>query len=144
MRNYLFKVTLTLTTFFVSFYISPIRFTSSGGGIGSTSDLLYDCSFSVTSSNHFSSVVRWRCDYKNPETANEIFEDKINNASEIVEPVSEIKVENGKILYRAVIKIQNENLQSYCLVRTDGNRVDEIASLSLRHVREFEEQRMKY
>lgn len=144
MRSYLFRSLLALTTFFVSFYISPIRFVSSGSGIGSTADLLYDCSFSVTSSNHFSSVVRWRCDYENPETANENFEDKIRNAIEIVEPVSEIKLENGKILRRAVIKIQNENLQSYCLVRTDGNCIDEVASTSLRHVKEFEEQRMKY
>lgn len=143
MKKHLCGFFIAVTTFFISFYISPIRFIADGSGHGATADLLYQCSFSKNISNHFSSVFRWRCDYQNPETANEIFENQVNNSPEIIEPVKEIKLENGKIKRRAIIKTYHENLQVYWLVRTDGEWFDEISSTSLRHIREFEEQKFK-
>ena len=144
MKKHLCGFFIALTTFFVSFYISPIRFVSNGSGNGATADLVYDCSFSNNTSNHFSSVTRWRCDYKNPETAYKIFENEVSKTTGSVEPVTEIELENGKFIHRAIGKFSRENLEFYCLVRADGDRVDDVCSPSLRHVREFEEQRLKY
>lgn len=141
MKKHLCGFFIALTAFFVSFYISPIRFIAGGSGHGATADLQYDCSFSNTFSNHFSLVNRWSCDYKNPETANKIFGDEVSKFNEIIEPVEEIKLEDGKSIYRTIIKSHHGNLEIYCLIRSKGNMVDAVASPSLRHVREFEEQR---
>lgn len=144
MKKHLLGLFIAGFAFAFSFYISPIRFFDNGSGRGATSDLLYQCSSSNNTSNHFSSVFRSNCDYENPETADEIFKNEIGNATEIVEPVKEIELESGKIIRRAIIKSYHENLQIYCLLSTEGKWFDAVSSTSLRHVREFEKQRFKY
>lgn len=142
MKKHLLGFFIALTTFFVGFYISPIRFIHSASGLGATSDLLFQCHYSNYFSNHFESVYLWSCNYESTKKAKEIFDKDLNDAIELIEPVTEKKLQNGEVLYRTIILMSHNNQQFYCLIRANDVYEMKIASDSLRHIREFEEQKI--
>lgn len=143
MKRHLPGVFIALVTFSAGFYLSPIRFISSGAGHGATTDGRYECRFSVHVSNHFVSLSFSSCNFESPEKAREILWRKANEASGTVTPASDFKLQHGSEIQRAVYALRYKDFRLYCMTRADGKWVDDICSTSLRHVLEFEQQAFK-
>jgi hypothetical protein len=141
MKKHLLGICVALFIFGGFLFIMPINF---GTGISnklSIPDSVNCFSYSYNS-NHLQKVSVISCNYKTNELATENFYKIVNEGFEINKNLELIEqVEENKTKKRAIAGFPFENKPSYCLIRKDGNQVTRVISSSLRHLKEFEQQK---
>jgi hypothetical protein len=141
MKKHLLGICVALFIFCGLFYVMPINFGTAKVGSFVMPDAT-DCISYAYNSNHLQKVSFISCGYKTNELATENFYKSVSEGFRINKNLKLIEqVEENKTKKRAIVGFPFENKPSYRLIRKDGNQVTSVISNSLRHVKEFEQQK---
>ena len=140
--KYLRYPLVALLTFVVGVALSPIHFRLTGIGCGRLID--GSGGFSITSyrSSYFVDVDFAHAGYSSIEKANEVFDQRLHEAAQVVSVTSKLD-KNGMLVGRRaelVVLEPESNKRSACILWTEGRIMHGIYSSSFSHVRDFEKQ----
>jgi len=143
MKRHLLGILITLVAFSLGLFASPIRFDCVGMGHGDVDDNGVG-SYWIHSykSMYFVSLSHEGENYRTSERARAVFEKRAAKpeSEEIVEQSILEQTED-----RIIISVQTKNnLQGYCVIKTEENNLHSICSSSLQHTLEFEKQNFNY
>ena len=146
MGRHLIRVLVAVLTFTIGVAVSPIRFTLEILGHGVVEDGGGDFAVAGYRSSYF--VKLWRSGeaYDTPEKANQVFQQRLQEAVKILERTPKLSEGGVKVGERAVVIIYNKALdeQHACVLWTEGRALVEIYSPSLMHVLDFEKHQDNY
>jgi hypothetical protein len=140
MKKHLFGICVALFFAVASFYVSPIQFYLTAMAQTMSFDGATGCHAYPHISNHFVQVFDNVCFYETTETAKYRIESKVDEFTGIIEPLNEFHDANNKTYKRAVVRLERNGENYFCVVRQDRRSVTNICSTSLRHTLEFEQQ----
>jgi hypothetical protein len=143
MKKHLLGICVALFFAFTSFYVLPIQFYLTAMAQTISFDGATGCHAYPHISNHFVQVFDGVCFYETTETAKYRIESKVDEFTEIISPLEEFHNTNNKTYKRAVIRLERNGENYFCVVRQDGRSIRQIVSASLRHVLEFEQQKFR-
>jgi hypothetical protein len=140
--RYLRHLGVALVTFLLGVALSPIHFYIEGMGCGKVIDGGGGFSINSYRSSYFIQLLLAHEGYVSLEKANQVFDQRLNQAVKVVEVGPKINHEGAVVGRRAVALFFSAGLSRYYteIFWTDGRTVSYILSTSALHAEEFEKQ----
>lgn len=134
--KYVRRLALAIFTFVIGVAISPIRFYVESSACGPNS------SYTSFRSSYFMQTSSGYVSFDSEQEASDAFNERLNEAVEVIEVKPKVNNKGVLIEQRAVAKFYNEGTAEYYVASfwREGRRVRMIGSRSYTHVMDFEKQ----
>ena len=135
------RLSFALLTFLIGVAVAPIQFYYEASSRGKVVDGGW-AGITLYRSSYFVKLYLAHEEYGSPENANEVFDEHLGKAVNVIEVGPRVNAEGILVGRRAMAQFFSPELSCYYTetLWTDGRHINYISSTSALHVREFEKQ----